>query len=142
MTERELKRLLWDYPNLKQKKEAVKKEKEALVDWANVVREISSPVIDGMPHGTTVSNPTYAKTQKYLDEYALEIDKLGTICSEIAEQEIVVRDLLKRLSEKEYRIIELFYFECRQWFYIARVIHWSERQCRRIRDASISKMIE
>lgn len=142
MTEKELKRLLWEYPNLKQKQAEIAKEKQALQDWANVVREISSPVMDGMPYEANISDPTYAKTQKYLDEYAKEINLLHETCLNLSEDAKIVRALLKRLTEREYRIIELYYFEGRQWFYISRTVHWCERQCRRIRDTAVHKMLE
>jgi len=142
LTEKELKKMLWEYPKIQAKLNELLAEIASINARADTLRGIKSPVIDGLPHGSGMSDNTFKAAQMIVDEYDAEMSGLLSIYNETLKQEKETKDLLKRLTRTETEIIKLFYFEGRQWFYIANIVHWSDRQCRRARDSAISVMLK
>lgn len=97
---------------------------------------------DGMPHGiNNISNPT-EKTAINIPDYVREEIKKYT--SEIEELQKVKVEILKevsRLSLKQKNVVFGFYFHSMKWEKVASRTHYSERQCKNIRDAAIDKLL-
>lgn len=98
---------------------------------------------DGMPKGQNhISNPTEKTAmnipdyvRKEMREYKKEIEQLQKLKCEI------VKEVL-RLSLKQKQVIMMFYFQNLRWVQIAEVLHYSERQCKNIRNEAVEKLLE
>lgn len=97
---------------------------------------------DGMPKGQNhISNPTEKAAmnipdyvRKEIREYREEINQLQKLKCEI------VKEVL-RLSLKQKQVIMMFYFQNLKWMQIAEVLHYSERQCKNIRNEAIERLL-
>ena len=142
MTIIELKKKLKAYPLLKHKLDDIFSEIASINARADILRNVKSPVIDGMPRGTGLSNPTYQAVQLLVDEYDGQIDTL--LCEARAtEAEIqLIKELLKRLSVEEKQIIDIHYFEQVRWDFVPAKVFISRRTCFRLHDSAFRKMAE
>ena len=142
MTEKEIEKMLWEFPKVQVKLKDILTDISSIRVRIDTIRGIKSPVIDGLPHGSGISDNTYKSAQIIVDEYDFEMSDLLRLYDETLRHEKEMKELLKRLTERECRIIELYYFEGRRWTYISNVMYWHVRTCQRTRDKAIKKMID
>jgi hypothetical protein len=134
--------MLGDYSRIESKLEGVLGEITSLKAKMDTLLGVKSSVIDGMPHGTDVSDSTYNKAQLFVDNYNNQLNLLLGIYNDTAAEEMSVKALLSGLTDEEMKIIELYYFNRLDWFGVSKAVNLSIRTCRRIRDAAIDKMRE
>lgn len=144
-------------------KEAVQMNKATVIKYLEYSREIDDEIrikrniledlemcydtsaavnYDGMPKGQNhISNPTEKAAmnipdyvRKEIREYREEINQLQKLKCEI------VKEVL-RLSLKQKQVIMMFYFQNLKWMQIADVLHYSERQCKNIRNEAIERLM-
>ncbi|MDR1502136.1 MAG: hypothetical protein LBT43_06745 [Prevotella sp.] len=137
-----MKKMLGDYSRIESKLEGVLGEITSLKAKMDTLLGVKSSVIDGMPHGTDVSDSTYNKAQLFVDNYNNQLNLLLGIYNDTAAEEMSVKALLSGLTDEEMKIIELYYFNRLDWFGVSKAVNLSIRTCRRIRDAAIDKMRE
>lgn len=98
---------------------------------------------DGQPHGKyhiskIVENAALNipdEVRDVMKNYTTNIEKLQALKSQILQE-------ISRLKLKEKTIIFDFYIYGMKWEQIAERIHYSDRQCKNIRDAAVEKLAE
>ena len=98
---------------------------------------------DGQPGGKNhISSPTENAALNIPDyvheimrEYTERIDTLQRLKSQILQE-------VSRLKLKEKTIIFDYYIYGMKWEQVAERIHYSDRQCKNIRDAAVEKLAE
>lgn len=87
---------------------------------------ISSPQITGMPHGTSISNPTESfclKKEKLLE-------KLNTKVEKYTEELIRIEDIIDRIDDPELRAIaRMRFIKNMKWEDIGEKIHLERTTC-------------
>lgn len=97
---------------------------------------------DGMPHGiNNISNPT-EKTALNIPDYVRgEIEKYKSEIEELQKVKVEILKEVSRLSLKQKNVVFGFYFHSMKWEKVANRTHYSERQCKNIRDAALEKLL-
>lgn len=75
--------------------------------------------IDGMPHGTGLSDPTYEAVQRIIDKWDKDIREMAEEVNRLIDCKAAIDKGLKALTWKEYRLIELHYFMGLTWERVA-----------------------
>jgi DNA-directed RNA polymerase specialized sigma subunit len=96
---------------------------------------------DGMPKGQYhISSPTEQAAlnvpqfvSKEIRQYTEEIEEMQKLKCEI------VKEVL-RLKLKQKQVIMCFYFQNMRWVQIGDLLHYSERQCKNIRDEAVESL--
>lgn len=119
------------------------KIKRNIVEDLEMCYDTSAAVnYDGMPKRQNhISNPTEKAAmnipdyvRKEIREYTEEIEQLQKLKCEI------VKEVL-RLSLKQKQVIMMFYFQDLRWVQIADLLHYSERQCKNIRNEAVERLL-
>lgn len=142
MTEKQLKYLLYQYPDINDELNKIGLDIEEIKRRKEDAREISSMIIDGMPHASTTSNPTLRKVEEIVDTFENDITLLVNKISKIQKEQNITKKALDKLTEDEYQVIKFKYFNNRKWIDIVNLIHLSQRTCIRLHDKAIKKMLE
>jgi len=95
-------------------------------------RDISAVVYDGMPKSNRISDPTYEKAQRVIDEYEKQVVKIEKRIVTLFEMKNEVESFLDTLSDIERQLITLRFFKKYRWEMIAQTVHYSRRQCMNI----------
>ena len=77
--------------------------------------------------------PDYVRTD--IQEYTKEIEKLQKVKVEILKE-------VARLTMKQKNVIFGYYFHKMKWEQVAEGTHYSERQCKNIRDAAVERLLK
>ena len=77
--------------------------------------------------------PDYERTE--IQEYTKEIEKLQKVKVEILKE-------VARLTMKQKNVIFGYYFHKMKWEQVAEGTHYSERQCKNIRDAAVERLLK
>ena len=77
--------------------------------------------------------PDYVRTD--IQEYTKEIEKLQKVKVEILKE-------VARLTKKQKNVIFGYYFHKMKWEQVAEGTHYSERQCKNIRDAAVERLLK
>ena len=77
--------------------------------------------------------PDYVRTD--IQEYTKEIEKLQKVKVEILKE-------VARLTKKKKNVIFGYYFHKMKWEQVAEGTHYSERQCKNIRDAAVERLLK
>lgn len=122
---------------------------EEIKMYANILHDcenewgISAQQLDGMPHGSGVSDPTARQAYymaingagDYMREIEAQISKLQTLRKEIFNE-------FKRLPYYQKMVIYYYYLDGKRWAWISSNLNYSERQCKYIRDKAIDSLCE
>ncbi|MTI49688.1 MAG: hypothetical protein FH761_17800 [Firmicutes bacterium] len=94
-------------------------------------------------YDTQKTSPTF-KINKNTEDQAIknitEIDLKEKLIEVTTNKISRIERALDALNDKEKTIVEMRYFEGKQWFEIAYKIQYSERHCKRIRSNTIKKL--
>jgi len=142
MLEKDIQKALKQFSELERQRDDIMSEIISMHARVDDMRDIKAYVIDGLPHGTGISDNTYKKAQRAVDEYNVEMDMLLNRLSVLEKQIWTVKHLLFCLSYNELKIIRLHYFEHVGWDLVALRMGLSRRTCMRCRDEAFTKMIE
>lgn len=97
---------------------------------------------DGMPHGINhISNPTEKTALNVPDFVRKEIEKYTAEIAELQKVKVEILKEVSRLSLKQKNIVFGFYFHSMKWEKVASRTHYSERQCKNIRDAALDRLL-
>jgi DNA-directed RNA polymerase specialized sigma24 family protein len=104
--------LLKQYPYIS---EDIQKAQAKLNHYIALQQEARNPLrgqnMDGMPHGSGVSDQTYNQIERIMDLYQAEIDKLATKINELLDRKKWLDKAYTTLTEDERRILYLRYDE-------------------------------
>lgn len=118
--------------------------RRTLTDYENQYYNTMGAIVsDGMPHGknyisrivenAALNIPDYVR--EIMKDYAERIEKLQRLKSQILQE-------VSRLKLKEKTIIFDYYIYGMKWEQVAERIHYSDRQCKNIRDTAVEKLAE
>lgn len=117
-------------------------KKKAVADLeAKYYSTVGSTSYDGMPKAKgRVSSPTENAVLNVPEWAGREIKALQREQRGLYRVKTAIRKELNNLPYMQRTVILLFYVEGRQWVHIAAQIHYSERQCKNIRDSALDKL--
>lgn len=102
---------------------------------------IGSINYDGMPKAKgQTSSPTENAVLNVPEWAAKEMEILQQEQKALCQVKMAIRKELNGLPYVQRTVVLLFYIEGRQWVHIAAQIHYSERQCKNIRDYALDKL--
>lgn len=97
---------------------------------------------DGMPKGQNhISSPTEKTAMNIPDYVRKEMRKYKTEIEQLQKLKCEIVKEVLRLSLKQKQVIMMFYFQNLRWVQIAEVLHYSERQCKNIRNEAVEKLL-
>jgi DNA-directed RNA polymerase specialized sigma subunit len=96
--------------------------------------------INGMPHGTGLSNPTYEAVQKIIDKWDSDIRKMAEEVNRLIDNKTAIDKGLNALTWKEYRLIELRYIIGLTWERVAAEANYGVQHCHRLHRQALEKM--
>ena len=137
----ELRKKLWEYPQLERKITDILSEITSLHVRVDTLRSVKSQALNSMPHGNNIADNTYKAAQMLIDnEYDIRINKLMAEIIEIDTEISFVKRLLRLLTDNERMIIELHYFEGLRWSNIPARMFMSSRKCFSLNKSALEKM--
>jgi len=143
MTLKELKEILYNYPDMTYRLGSIKKEIENAKEEVQAIREIDSVVLDGMPKGKgIISDPTYHKARKIVDKYDKRIKELLTQQEIIMDKQNKLTDIMRTLTAEEYNIIKAKYWDGIKWDFLPAIVNMSRRTCFNVHDKAMFKMLQ
>lgn len=118
--------------------------RRTLTDYENQYYNTMGAIAsDGQPHGkyhisrivenAALNIPDYVR--EIMKDYSERIETLQRLKSQILQE-------VSRLKLKEKTIIFDYYIYGMKWEQVAERIHYSDRQCKNIRDAAVEKLAE
>jgi len=108
-----------------------------LSEVAAAHRDISAIVYTDMPKSNRISDPTYEKAQRVIDEYEKQVVRIEKRIVTLFEIKNAVEVFLETLSDIERQLITLRFFKKYKWEMIAQTVHYSRRQCMNIIDSCL-----
>lgn len=126
----------------------VKRIEKRINEAREIMEETCEPlrafVAQQTPPGITnrTSDPTVSAVERLIDIYEKEIRRLSECLSKVMEDIREVDEVVisADLTHDEYNIIQYYYFDGKRWDWISETMHYSERHCRRFRDAAVKKI--
>lgn len=98
---------------------------------------------DGMPKGKNhLSNPTEKTAMNIPDFVRKDIRNHTEKIAQLQKFKCEVVKEVLRLPLKQKQTIMMFYFKKLKWMQIADELHYSERQCKNIRDGALDQLTE
>ena len=96
---------------------------------------------DGMPKGKNhISRPTEDIAMQMPDCIREEIKKYKRNIEELQQLKVEILREVSRLALKQKLVIFSYYFYGMKWEQVAERMHYSERQCKNIRDGAIKSL--
>lgn len=98
---------------------------------------------DGMPKGKNhISNQTERTATKIPDYAKGEIILYKEKIRELQKVKVEILKEVSRLKLQQKNVIFGFYFQKMKWEQVAERTHYSERQCKNIRNAAVEKLLQ
>ena len=140
MTEREVKRLLFEYGNFNERILEINGEIKRLTEIIENMRQVRAVINDGMPPQGGVNDPTGETAQKIVDVYEKQINGLWLKTVKVYENKKKVDLLLDALSYNEKAVITERYIKKTRWDFIPGKVHISRRWCFSLHKRALRKM--
>ena len=97
----------------------------------DTVRSLSD--LDGLPHGSGISNPVEAKAVRLADK--AELYKDAYLEAIRIRQEVF--DVIAKIPNGIGDVMYERYINLRKWHEVAEIVHYSERQCRKLHNKGL-----
>jgi len=131
-------KLLELYPQIDGQIESYKKILEELEQVYNPVRAIQ---YDGMPHGkNNISRSTEEIAMNIPDSVRQDIRHCSGRIAELQRLKVEILKEASRLPLREKNVIFSFYLYGMKWEQVAKRMHYSERQCKNIRNNAVDSL--
>lgn len=102
---------------------------------------ISGINMDGMPKGKGGTSSPTETTALNVPEWACSsLRELEKECAALQRVKSAIRKELNRLPYVQRAVVMDFYIRGYQWVRISAQVHYSERQCKNIRDDALGKL--
>ena len=143
-----IRRTLMRWGSAKRNAKNMDKQVEGLKELIEAVTDISPQVITGMPHGTTVGDPTAAKAERLMRTKEQCLDSITEILDKIGEEAsfmAYIDDVLEEFPAAQKRVIELKYItygaDTRPpWVRIGIKMDKTDKAVRRLEERAIARM--
>lgn len=131
-------RILEKYPEIDGEIAACRGFISELEQWYDTSGAIT---YDGMPKGkNSVSNPTERAAMNIPEFVREDIKIYSDKIAELQRIKAAVLQEVSRLRLKQKNVIFGFYFHRLRWEQVANCTHYSERQCKNIRDEAVERL--
>lgn len=122
--------------------EEIRLNKAAITDLEELYYSSNSGInYDGMPKGKgSASSPTENTALNVPEWVSAEMWDLQQEQKALCRVKTAIRKELNRLPYIQRTVISSFYLQEQQWVHISAQIHYSERQCKNIRDCALDKL--
>jgi len=137
---KELKRFLQDYGAVSARERDLRREIERVNDKVDAMRDVSAKSYSAVSGGG-LSDVTYLKAEKVVDQYDKEIQRLLDEIGEIQLGRERLNGLLAMLDPEERDVIAGRYIDGIKWDFLPRKVHMSRAKCFRVHDRAIGKML-
>ncbi len=87
-----------------------------------------------------ISNPTEAAVLNIPDSASRKMDELRSEIEQLGKLQAAILTEICKLPLVEKNIITYFYFKGFQWVQISNRVHYSETQCKKIRNRALEKL--
>jgi len=152
---RETEKMLQEYRAIKARVDILSKElcKMSEVDPLETQDEALegmyfSRVVNGMPHGTEISDKTGRVAESYLKQYRSDFHQQWRLfVLDKSNKEIELEVLRKRLDnmdtaicsllQKEREVVTLYYIQGVKWENVGKRLSYEQGHCKRIRDRAV-----
>ena len=143
-----IRRTLMRWGNAKRNTKNMDKQVEDLKELIDAVTDIHPQVITGMPHGSSVGDPTAQKAEELIKTKNDCLDSIRDILNKIGEESSFVAyidDVLEEFPAAQKRVIELRYYyygaDTRSpWVKIGIKMDKSDKAARRLEERAIARM--
>ncbi len=135
-----LKQMLFEYTTYGNRIEKLNKKINDALQHKIDCDTLKARQIDGMPHGTQLSNPTLEAVQKIIDKWDSDIRKMAVEVNRLIDNKAAVDKALNALTWKEYRLIELRYIIGLTWERVAAEANYGVQHCHRLHRQALEKM--
>jgi DNA-directed RNA polymerase specialized sigma subunit len=136
----DLKKMLSEYTTYDNRIEKLNKKINDAMTHKIDCDTLKARQIDGMPHGTQLSNPTLEAVQKIIDKWDSDIRKMAEEVNRLIDCKAAVDKGLNALTWKEYRLIELRYIIGLTWERVAAEANYGVQHCHRLHRQALEKM--
>ena len=96
--------------------------------------------LDGQPHGTGISDPTYQAVEMIIDKWDMQIKEMADEVNRLIDNKSAIDKALKTLNWTEYRLIELRYIVGMTWEKVAVTMNYSWRRCMQLHGQALKKI--
>lgn len=136
----EIKQKLHSFKYIEFKIDAANENLNNLAALIDTQRNVSSPVLTGLPGNNNVSDPVVDAAERIIDKYCKEYARYENELDELFKQKHAINNMVKTLDFMELQVIELKYFKKYKWWMVSQTLNYSEKQCRRICNIALSKI--
>ncbi|MBQ2649799.1 MAG: hypothetical protein IJF82_20800 [Achromobacter sp.] len=129
-----IRKVMWQWGDAREQASRYQSQIRDFEKRLDDIRGLSSPSLDGMPHGTGISNPTARKAEKIIqlcDLYEETIIQTYYLLNRTLDIMVKVDGLLEECSPLQRNIAYLRYRERRPWVYISMKLSVSEAWARK-----------
>ena len=144
-SKKEVEILLKEYPDLMKWISEINMElcnvKQCKADLEN---NLKATMIKEAPGGSGLSDPTNQAVEKIMDmvdEFEKHIEFLTGRINELLRQKGETANLLRLLTPKEYKVIELRYFKKKTWTEVLEIVDCQKRQIMEMNFSALKKMV-
>ena len=138
---KKMQKLLFAYASMNERIKDINLQIKLQEETRQAMRDIHSVNMDGLPHGSNVSDPVASAAIKIVDRADANIRELLLELGSIYDKQAEIRALLSCLTAEEYKIIELRYIKLIKWDFLPSKMHRSRSTCFNIHDRAIKKLI-
>lgn len=115
--------------------------RDVLRDYEDRFYSLRGGGFGGIPSKTNkISNPTETAALNIPDIASREMDRLRAEIEQLYRLQAAILAEICKLSLVEKTIIVDFYIKKHKWVQISRCVHYSEPQCKNIRNAALEKL--
>lgn len=132
--------LICEYGNSKDYIKKIHSEMDLLKADIEAMRQLSAVNYDGMPKGSTTSDPTAKAATYIVDVYESRIETLKGNVERIMRRKALAEELLDRLTDDERKVIEERYIKGTRWDFIPGILHFERTWCFELRKRALKKM--
>lgn len=138
-----MKSRLRKYKHLKSRINEIKAEIKSVRISQQSLRDIKANIPSDMPKNKNNNDDKMSTTVcKIIDIYEDRIAKLAKELEFALWQIEEIEKHLQQLDEREYNVIKARYVDCIRWDFIPGRLSYSRRQCFRLHDNAIHKLIK
>ena len=143
MEKQKLINLLRSYYSLVIDRDEAEKEIKELekAKAADIIKTAPRPEVGSRSTGMT-SDPTYTRTKELIETYDSQIGLQKLTYKRACEQLALINKLLNKLDKLTRTVVFWHYCKRHPWDWVARKIHYSSAQTRRIGNSAISFLVK
>ena len=141
MTEKEIRKVLFEYRNYAMRLRELKDEMAQVKSDIERFRSLSAVRLDGMPKGYDTGDPTGEAAAYIVDVYEKRLGELKEKVRAEMENKKMAERLLSVLDETERKVVIARYIKGIMWDHMGAYVYLSRRSCFNYRKRAMEKMM-